>query len=859
MKTSTATVSAVLVLVAFAVSTVLSAVIPHPFSDAYPPSSNDTIRIEVVTDISGPYGYEGALTSVGALDFRDEVNKRGGICFAPGRCRNVSVYAYDVVQGGTLSQRIPLYYAAAASICSRPEHLKPHLLVSPFTTSAAIGAVKGAAGCSVPVAVLASSPPIFSVGLQHVFSSLPSPSDTIMPLVQLIATRTNIRTIALIAADGDGLATASADGFMAAAAKATGANFVGKRCSDVATDIDALSCTTNADCKANSTCSYARYTHFSVPMRNAFSVLDWVAYFASTGADAFIVSGQVGDVVSFMDGLEKMQWTPRLAATVMPLGLSETVRTSASSNWLMPSLINTDIVFGQNNTYLGTTTDFVERVTTLVPHYANPYILFAGSKDIGDYFLPGMVESALLMFQRAIERANGAWDPDAPAADRFPVLMNHVKKLGSCSTNASISCNTDFDCSNDTCRVFESFWGPHVSGSGGINIAKKAHVYQVQNSSLVRVGDGPAAGSFIFPADFAWKINWVPYVSPPYIQTIVLSVAIAVSTPILFYIGLIIAMRDHPVFKASSYHFLICSLIGDLFLVAAAVVMAHLPEPNDASICVARRWMFSMGFMISQVPIMLKTYRIYAIFQIDAQTIRQVTLKNSELATGVAGFVFIQATILFWNSFIPTVEPILIENLTLTTRTDHIAYIAAVCDSRMGSFFAPTTVLCGCVLFLMLWLSWKVHTVPLKFNETISLFVTSYVTCAMAVFGLLVQFMVDQLDAIMLMRSLFLLFVVLFSSNVMVLPKCYAIYTQFKGQQLPSGLEAKGNMATRLDDTATFASTEAETPFKIQLPLNLGAKGTMVTRNVSPKANVAPDTDSPPTVTIGALVSTPQT
>jgi hypothetical protein len=120
----------------------------HPYSNSWPHAPN-TIRVEGLVDLSGPFATESTQNALGAMIWRDWINQEmGGLCLDPQRdvsfdgfvhrtdnCAankrfNVSLVLWDIMRGGSLPDRLKYYRQWYSEICARPGAERPHVLIA---------------------------------------------------------------------------------------------------------------------------------------------------------------------------------------------------------------------------------------------------------------------------------------------------------------------------------------------------------------------------------------------------------------------------------------------------------------------------------------------------------------------------------------------------------------------------------------------------------------------------------------------------------------------------------------------------------------------------------------------------------
>jgi hypothetical protein len=139
---------------------------------------------------------------------------------------------------------------------------------------------------------------------------------------------------------------------------------------------------------------------------------------------------------------------------------------------------------------------------------------------------------------------------------------------------------------------------------------------------------------------------------------------------------------------------------------------------------------------------------------------------------------FIPFILLILTSTNPRLEPIILEQKTLTTSVDFIAYHVAVCDEYYNEFLIPLMCYFAALWFSMLIVAWRVKDVPEGFNESSNLFTILAFVCIYSLEVLPIQFLVQsQLEAVMILRSVGLYIGSIFTVAVLIVPKLAYIYT----------------------------------------------------------------------------------
>jgi hypothetical protein len=743
--------------------------IPYPFNNEYP-HVPDTIRVEGIVDLSGPFFTENTQNAVGWMMWRDWVNEKlGGLCLptqfnshqsaidflqleqnhcAPSERYNVSMVLWDVMEGGSLTERLPLYTSYYKSVCNRTQDQIPHIILSPYTSTPASAAVQGLAsygnyGCNTFLATLASTPSLFSRGYKFLFTSFPSPNAVIQPLAQLIGQKS--KKVAVLSKFGDLLADSLSNGLINTLKNQypNEMQWLGFKCSGSATSVDGQNCLSHEDCPAGQSCTFPQYQSSSVDACSVYSfkLTQWVKFLKDQNPDIFVISGHSSDVVNLMESLRIVNWTPKMALTSYPISMSSAVAQAPSVFWIGSTLLDSRMNFSSSapELYMGSTSSYCQQqLAKAASKYFAEKLFKAGTNRIDDCFTPGSATTMLLTMQRVFRQAAAlhGWSPRQNISRHtFDVLYYHLYHLGYKKSNTSELCQSSSD---PNCVLFQTFWGSHIlstTGSVGLNTLKTSQPFQIvqnENTSNKSLSFFTSSDGVIFPARWDWTIyyNWFS-ISFSVLSGLYSFVALTLAV-VLISLILVWVYRNHGMIKGATVPFLVVMHIAAIMVVISSLTFTWEATPTN---CLIRRWFLPFFTSLWFLPLVTKTQRIVSIFKSQTLHIRAVTLSDlfCRLMVGMVIVVLLLCLCEF----------VLIQPQVLTLFNEQDKTKVDVCSLHVD--FTMIVMSCFFVVGIVtLYLANKASDLDDKFNEFIHIRNVLGVLLLYSIFALFLTFTFDS-------------------------------------------------------------------------------------------------------------------
>jgi Cys-rich repeat protein len=792
--------SASCLLFCFFFTTTTVALIPYPYNNEYPHQER-TIRVEGIVDLSGPFYTENTQNAVGWMIWRDWVNEKlGGLClpqFLSNRqagidylrmekndCNaadryNVSMVLWDVMEKGSLADRLPLYVDYYNKVCNQTGDKIPHILLSPYTSTPASAAIQGVAshgmyGCNTIMAALASTPNLFNKGYKFMFTSFPSPVAIIQPLSLLITQKS--KKVAILSKYGDLLADSLSTGLSnLLKTQQPDIDWIGFKCSGSATRIDGVNCKTNADCPSGQVCTYPQFQQSYFPMVHAFNLLQWVQYLKDLNPEIFVIAGHSADAISLMEAIRIVKWTPQMAITAYPISLSFDVSQAASTYWVGSSLLDAKMNFSSPSPelYMGNTPDYcLNQVAKAVPKYYKEQVFKAGADRIDDCFTPGLATAMLLVMQRVFRQAaalNG-WSPlQNISRTTFDILNYHLYNTGYKKNNVSELCQSMTD---PQCVLFSTFWGPFslsTVGTIGLNSAKTSQPFQISQSGTTRFVQFLTSlfDNLFYPAKWDWIIQyeWFQF-SKPSLNGIYCLIALVILITLVSAV-FVVKYRKHGVIKGSTVFFLLIIHFAAVFVSLSSLSFTW--EATTAT-CFTRRWWLSFFLFLFLLPILIKTYRIVKIFKSEKLKIKVITLSDLTKHLMICMFFVLAAM---------CISEFTVSSYTFTSFDDVQKTKVENCSLNVPFTGTMISFLFVCGL-ITAFLAYKARDLDDKFNEYQHISFMLLIAICYSVIVVPIVFLFDSIvTAQLLTRVLGINFGILISLSALMIPKFQKIYVEY--------------------------------------------------------------------------------
>lgn len=232
----------------------------------------------------------------------------------------------------------------------------------------------------------------------------------------------------------------------------------------------------------------------------------------------------------------------------------------------------------------------------------------------------------------------------------------------------------------------------------------------------------------------------------------------------------IIYYRKNQIIRAATPEFCLLCLSGTILLLLTP--FAWNLHSNTTG-CVARIWLIQLGFGTIIWALIIKTYRIWRIFEAKILKVTRITTSELFLAFGIALILEVVFTIA-WSitdgsfSSIVTLDP-------LRPSEDYMT----CSNSNVFNIFAYIALAEKCVLILIsAILGYKTRKVVDDFNESLQLGLMSYNLCFLLFIGL--PIIISNVGGTLFnfwTRSLALILIAITTASLVILPKLVYIYS----------------------------------------------------------------------------------
>jgi len=218
----------------------------------------------------------------------------------------------------------------------------------------------------------------------------------------------------------------------------------------------------------------------------------------------------------------------------------------------------------------------------------------------------------------------------------------------------------------------------------------------------------------------------------------------------------------------NNFIFLHLILFGTL-CAYASVLVATLTQTD--SLCQLKFGLMSAAYIMVYGSIMAKTWRIHCIFNGASQVLEKVSITNTTLllyllVVACADFLIFA----LWNGLTPM-------TVRLVNSTGSESTMIAVCESDNSVGLAVYLAFKALVLLYGCYLSVVVRNVDDRFNESVSLATSIYVTFTIGVVVILLGFFLAHFpNAPLVLHAVGLVFPFTFTACAQFLPKFYVIY-----------------------------------------------------------------------------------
>jgi len=292
--------------------------------------------------------------------------------------------------------------------------------------------------------------------------------------------------------------------------------------------------------------------------------------------------------------------------------------------------------------------------------------------------------------------------------------------------------------------------------------------------------------------------------------------ALAAAVVVFFYILLLINAND-PRIRYASFIFLQIILVGTLCAYASVLVSTFNPT---TTLCQLKFGLMSAAYVMVYGSIMAKTWRIHRIFNGASQVLEKVSITNATLLAYLFVVAFCDFLIFaIWN----IVTPMTVQLVTSSGGTGQIPVCASENDTGLAVYlaFKALVLLYGCYLSVV------VRGVDSRFNESVSLATSIYITFTIGVVVILLGFfLADFPNAPLVLHAVGLVFPFTFTIYAQFLPKYYMIYfnkeftsASVATSRIDSGSAGgKGSVAMSAGSHASHANSHSSSPKTSAIP-----------------------------------------
>ena len=235
--------------------------------------------------------------------------------------------------------------------------------------------------------------------------------------------------------------------------------------------------------------------------------------------------------------------------------------------------------------------------------------------------------------------------------------------------------------------------------------------------------------------------------------------------------------RNSPKIRASQPLFLQLILVGGVLIYISCIL--QLQNPTSRFICQFPYWTMSFGFGTFFVPLLLKTYRLYAVFD-AARHMKRIKISTAYLMGVLCAWLFlVEGVLSLVMSIVLNFSPAFqyVENVNDPTKLHrhHVCRPVRSLFDRVGTPYGTANVLFGilCTLNLLLVLigvvlAIRTRNISSKFSESSQLAAMMYNSLLFA--GLAIVFVVlPEVDPIFQTRTNMVLMMIGLSFNLMIL------------------------------------------------------------------------------------------
>ena len=188
-----------------------------------------------------------------------------------------------------------------------------------------------------------------------------------------------------------------------------------------------------------------------------------------------------------------------------------------------------------------------------------------------------------------------------------------------------------------------------------------------------------------------------------------------------------------PVFRLATPQLLAMMLVG-LFMVALSVG-GNVGRPSPI-MCTLVTWPYYVGATLIYSPLIMKTYRVYHIFN-SADQFQRSTFSTKRLILLTSAMASIPI-------ILSTIRPIVSPSIDYRSFSPDATRVEVRCLIKYYGIAWAQLGLIAIQMLAAMFLAWKTRSVPDGFNESRYVFLTTYAMCTVGLLGLVVSFLVDS-------------------------------------------------------------------------------------------------------------------
>jgi len=286
--------------------------------------------------------------------------------------------------------------------------------------------------------------------------------------------------------------------------------------------------------------------------------------------------------------------------------------------------------------------------------------------------------------------------------------------------------------------------------------------------------------------------------------------ALLAAIVVFFYVLLLLNAQDQRI-RYASFIFLQIIILGTLCAYASVLVSTF--DPTN-SLCQLKFGLMSAAYVMVYGAIMAKTWRIHRIFNGASQVLEKVSITNATLLLYL--LVVAAADFAIFGIWMG-VTPMTVRTVTAFGSSN----IIAVCESDDDIGLAIYLAFKALVLLYGCYLSVVVRGVDSRFNESVSLATSIYITFTIGLLVILLGFFLRHFpNAPLVVHAVGMVFPFTFTICAQFLPKFYMIYgnKEFSSASVATSRIDSGNSAGGKGSVAMSIQSHSNSPNHSAIP-----------------------------------------